>query len=77
MEISGGFPAEPCQMHESLSQAGNVNQAIHRLQLSEVLPTAVPQSLNLGPGPRPGTMLLSVGFVFFSFKKSTSLFSPL
>lgn len=34
MEFSGGFPAELCQMHESPSQAENVNQAIHKLQLS-------------------------------------------
>lgn len=64
MEISRGFPAEPCQMHESPAQAKNVNQAIHKLQLSKVLSTAVQQSLNLGPRPSPGTRLLSVGFFF-------------
>lgn len=66
MEISGGIPAGLWQMHESPSQAGNVNQVIHKLQLSEVLSTAVQQSLNLGPRPSPGTMPLSVGFFFFS-----------
>lgn len=69
MEISTGFPAEPCQMHESPGQEENVNQAMHKLQLSKVLSTAVQQSLNLGPRLRPGTMLLSVRFSFFSFKK--------
>lgn len=52
MEISRGFPAELCQMHESPVRAGNVNQAIHRLQLREVLSTTVQQSWNLGPRPR-------------------------
>lgn len=69
MEISTGFPAEPCQMHESPGQEENVNQAMHKLLLSKVLPTAVLQSLNLGPRPSRGTMLLSVRFSFFSFKK--------
>lgn len=69
MEISTGFPAEPCQMHESPGQEENVNQAMHKLQLSKVLSTAVQQSLNLGPRLRPGTTLLSVRFSFFSFKK--------
>lgn len=67
MEISTGFPAEPCQMHESPGQEENVNQAMHKLLLSKVLPTAVLQSLNLGPRPSPGTMLLSVRFSFITF----------
>lgn len=71
MEISRGFPAEQCQMHESPGQAENVNQAIHKLQLSEVLSTTVQQSRNLGPKPRAGTMPLSVGFSL-----SLSFFSP-
>jgi hypothetical protein len=51
LEISRGFPAEPCQMHESPVWVENVNQAIHRLQRREVLSTAVRQSRNLGPRP--------------------------
>ena len=73
MEISTGFPAEPCQMHESPGQEENVNQAMHKLQLSKVLSTAVQQSLNLGPRLRPGTMLLSVRFSFFPSKKKIKL----
>ena len=74
MDISRGFPAEPYQMHESPGQASNVNQTTQKLQLSEVLPTAVRQSLNRGPRPSPGTMPLSVGFFL---KKKKSLSSPL
>lgn len=51
MEISRGFPTELCQMHESPVWAENVNQAIHGLQLREVLSAAVQQSRNLGPRP--------------------------
>lgn len=51
MEISGGIPAGLWQMHESPSQAGLVNQVIHKLQLSEVLSTAVQQVSILAQDP--------------------------